>query len=185
MGINYVDEDEFHKEVVTYTNLVRDAKAAKTAVPEIPEHLAENVLKIAEHLARRSNFSGYTFRDDMIGDGVEDCIRALLSGTFKENPRWKAFSYYTMICSRAFVRRIVKEKKHVLVFRKVLANLDPHKFAEGAGDLIDRPQFVESYRHWMEITQKEEEFFRRKKERQQNTRKGEDNEEFESDCTDN
>jgi hypothetical protein len=43
--------------------------------PPIPNYLGECFLKIATHLSYKPNFVNYMFREDMISDGIENCVQ--------------------------------------------------------------------------------------------------------------
>ena len=129
---HYVNNKEFSLAVVDYVKTVRAAEAADQEIPKVPNYIAECFLKIAEGLSHKSNFIRYTYREEMVMDGVENCLRAVLNynieaATRTGNPN--AFAYFTQICYYAFLRRISKEKKQQDV---------KFKFIEKAGieDLI-------------------------------------------------
>ena len=129
---HYVNNKEFSLAVVDYVKQVNQADAEGSEVPKVPNYIATCFLKIAEGLSHKSNFIRYTYREEMVMDAVENCLKAVLNynieaATRTGNPN--AFAYFTQICYYAFLRRIAKEKKQQDV---------KFKFIEKAGieDLI-------------------------------------------------
>jgi hypothetical protein len=111
---HYVNNKEFSQAVVDYVNLVKDAKSSDKEVPRISEYIGRCFLKIAEGLSHKPNFIRYTYREEMVMDGVENCIKAIMNYNIAAATRTgtpNAFAYFTQICYYAFIRRIMKEKK--------------------------------------------------------------------------
>ena len=111
---HYVNNKEFSLAVVDYCNNVLKAKKAGKSTPKVTDYIASCFIKIAEGLSHRPNFVRYTYREEMVMDAVENCLRAIgnydiTTATRTGNPN--AFSYFTQICYYAFIRRITKEKK--------------------------------------------------------------------------
>ena len=111
---HYVNNKEFSLAVVEYVKTVIEAKSNDTQIPKVPDYVATCFMKISEGLSHRPNFVRYTYREEMVMDGVENCLRAINNykietATRTGNPN--AFSYFTQICFFAFIRRITKEKK--------------------------------------------------------------------------
>ena len=110
---HYVNNKEFLEAMIKYRKSVRKAKREKRAKPPVGDYLGSCFLKIANHLSYRPNFINYTFKDDMISDGIENCLQYLdnFDGKKSNNP----FAYFTQIIYYAFIRRIQKEKKLSLI----------------------------------------------------------------------
>lgn len=111
---HYVNNREFSLTVVEYVKLVNAAVAGNTKLPIVPDYIAQCFLKISEGLSHKSNFIRYTYREEMVMDAVENCLKAITNynietATRTGNPN--AFAYFTQICYYAFLRRIAKEKK--------------------------------------------------------------------------
>ena len=111
---HYVNNKEFSLAVVEYVKSVNAAKEAEKEIPKVTNYIASCFMKISEGLSHRPNFVRYTYREEMVMDGVENCLRAINNynidtATRTGNPN--AFSYFTQICFFAFIRRITKEKK--------------------------------------------------------------------------
>jgi hypothetical protein len=111
---HYVNNKEFSLAVVEYVKQVNEAKAQGTKIPIVPDYVAKCFLKIAEGLSHKSNFIRYTYREEMVMDAVENCLRAITNYNIEAATRTgtpNAFSYFTQICYYAFLRRLAKEKK--------------------------------------------------------------------------
>ena len=105
---------EFSQAVVDYVNLVKKAKTENTEIPRITEYIGRCFLRIAEGLSHKPNFVRYTYREEMVMDGVENCIKAIMNYNIEAATRTgspNAFAYFTQINYYAFIRRIMKEKK--------------------------------------------------------------------------
>ena len=123
---HYVNNKEFLAALIRYREDVEIARLQDKPKPVIPRYIGECFLKIANHLAYRPNFINYTFRDDMISDGIENCLQYM--DNFNPEKSNNPFAYFTQIIYYAFIRRIQKEKKQVLVKQKIIANTDTDEF---------------------------------------------------------
>jgi hypothetical protein len=110
---HYINNADFLKALVDYKDAKKLAKKNKTAEPPIPNYIGECFMKIAEGLSHKPNFINYTYRDEMISDGIENCLMYFdnFDPTKSKNP----FAYFTQIIYFAFLRRIQKEKKQLYV----------------------------------------------------------------------
>ena len=125
-SIHYVDNEKFLSALVQYKNEVKDAEENNKDKPLVSNYLGECFLKIATHLSYKANFINYTYRDDMISDGIENCLVAV--NKFDPEKSSNPFAYYTQIIYFAFVRRIQKEKKQQDTKYKMMENIDFDKF---------------------------------------------------------
>ena len=121
---HYVNNKDFSQAVVQYCTEIRSAKEASQETPIVPDYIAESFLRIAEGLSHKSNFIRYTYREEMVMDAVENCLKAIENynieaATRTGNPN--AFAYFTQISWYAFLRRIAKEKKQQDVKLKFLS----------------------------------------------------------------
>jgi len=113
-SIHYVNNAEFSQAVVDYVTEVRTAKKNKDTLPIVPDYIASCFLRIAEGLSHKSNFIRYTYREEMVMDAVENCLKAIENYNLEAATRTgkpNAFAYFTQITWYAFLRRIAKEKK--------------------------------------------------------------------------
>ena len=139
---HYVNNKEFFLAMVEYKKSVDKAAKEKKEKPVVPDYIGECFLKIANHLSYRPNFINYTYRDDMISDGIENCLQYL--DNFNPKSSNNPFAYFTQIIYYAFVRRIQKEKKQVTIKQRMIteANYDDMALQPGE-DREFRNQFTE------------------------------------------
>ena len=137
---HYVNNKEFSLAVVDYCNRLQKAQKQKSKkIPVIDNYIAECFLKIAEGLSHKSNFIRYTYREEMVMDAVENCLKAIKNYDIETATRTgtpNAFAYFTQIAWYAFLRRIDKEKKQQDIKLKYLANIDYE-------DLVDNENSTE------------------------------------------
>ena len=119
---HYVDNKKFYEALVEYRKKVLEAKENNLEKPRVTEYVGECFLKIATHLSYKANFINYTFKDDMVSDGIENCLTAVEK--FDPERGMNPFAYFTQITFFAFVRRIQKEKKQQATKYKLLENID-------------------------------------------------------------
>ena len=115
---HYVDNQKFLKAIIEYRNKVESAKIRERKKPRIPEYVGDCFLKIATHLSYKPNFVNYMFREDMICDGIENCLQYI--DNFNPEKSKNPFAYFTQIIYYAFLRRIQKEKKQLEIKGKIL-----------------------------------------------------------------
>ena len=123
-SIHYVNNKEFSQAVVDYCTVLKEAKINEQPLPIVPDYIPTCFLKISEGLSHKSNFIRYTYREEMVMDAVENCLKAIenydiAAATRTGNPN--AFAYFTQISWYAFLRRIAKEKKQQDVKLKFLS----------------------------------------------------------------
>jgi len=129
---HYVDNKEFLAAITEYRERVLAAKDAGEEKPRVTEYLGECMVKIANHLAYKSNFVNYTFRDEMILDGIENCITYI--DNFDPEKSKNPFAYFTQITYYAFIRRIQKEKKQMDTKKKYIGSLDMQELLTADAD---------------------------------------------------
>ena len=108
---HYVNNADLFDAMVEYKNSVAEAEKLENKKPRVPMFVGESIMKIATHLAFRPNFANYTFREEMISDGIENCLQYI--DNFDPNKSKNPFAYFTQIIYYAFIRRIQKEKKYL------------------------------------------------------------------------
>ena len=132
---HYVNNAEFSQAVVDYVQTVREAKKQKTTLPIVPDYIASCFLRIAEGLSHKSNFIRYTYREEMVMDAVENCLKAIENYNLEAATRTgkpNAFAYFTQISWFAFLRRIAKEKKQQDVKFKYMEQSGIDAFMDGS-----------------------------------------------------
>jgi hypothetical protein len=117
---HYVDNKKFLQAMVDWRSKVQKAEDNKRKKPVVTNYIGECFLKIANHLSYRPNFINYTYRDDMISDGIENCLQYM--SNFNSEKSSNPFAYFTQIIYYAFIRRIQKEKKQQDVKAKLISN---------------------------------------------------------------
>lgn len=117
---NYVNNVQFYQAMVDYKNACRDAENSGDELPRIPNYIGECIYEIATRLSYKPNFINYSYRDDMISDGIENAIMCIQN--FDPDKSTNPFAYFTQVIYFAFIRRIQKEKKQLYVKHKVVEN---------------------------------------------------------------
>lgn len=119
---HYVDNKKFLAALIEYKDTCNQARAESREVPILPTYIGECFIKISSHLSYKANFINYSFKDDMISDGIENCLVAAekFDPTKSENP----FAYFTQIVYFAFLRRIQKEKRQQATKYRMLEEVD-------------------------------------------------------------
>ncbi len=115
---HYVDNKKLLAAMIEFRNSVIEAKENDKPRPRIPDYIGECIMKISEHLSYRPNFINYTYKDEMISDGIENCL--LYIDNFNPEKSKNPFAYFTQIIYYAFIRRMQKEKKQTYVKYKSL-----------------------------------------------------------------
>jgi len=112
INTDYVKNKEFYDELVDYQNQCKECRNKNLPIPIVPDSIAEKIILIANKLTFRPNFSSYSYKDEMVADSIENCLRY---GIQKFNPKFKKpFSYFNKMIWQSFVRRIAAEKKEIL-----------------------------------------------------------------------
>ena len=115
---HYVNNKEFLAAIIAYKDQIALAEIQGKPKPVIPRYIGEWFLKIANHLSFKPNFVNYMFKDDMVCDGIENCVQYI--NNFNPEKSSNPFAYFTQIIHYAFLRRIQKEKKQLEIKSKIL-----------------------------------------------------------------
>lgn len=117
----YVDNKKLYQSMVEYRKKVDDFKISGGDLkPEVPQYVGHCILMIANRLSLKPNFINYSYREEMISDGIENCITYI--DNFDPQRTNNPFAYFTQIIYFAFLRRIQKEKKQLYIKHKSLEN---------------------------------------------------------------
>lgn len=130
---HYVNNKEFSQAVVDYVNSVNESRSAGKDEPVITDYIGRCFLKISDGLSHKPNFIGYTYREEMVMDAVENCIKAIMNYNVEKATRTglpNAFAYFTQISYYAFLRRIAKEKKQQDIKERYIAYAGADAFAD-------------------------------------------------------
>ena len=128
---HYVDNREFYDALCIWKDDVIEAEECGDPRPPIPNYIGECFMKMAEGLSRRACFINYDFREEMIGDAIENCI--LYAHNFKKEGK-NPFAYFTQMMYYAFLRRIQKEKKQMYIKYKLVEQLPDFNWGMGWDD---------------------------------------------------
>ena len=178
---HYVDNQKFLEALVDYRSRCALAKADSRDDPPIPEYIGECFYKISENLSHIHKFISYSFREEMVGDGIENCI--MYFRNYDAAKGTNPFAYFTQIVYYAFLRRIAKEKKQLYVKYKATQQFGILDEGEMYEDENGNMKQFEMYDNISEFIQTYED---KKKEKKKVKTKGLDNFiEIEIDYTDN
>lgn len=127
---HYVDNSKLLEALIEFKKLVSEGSS-----PRITPYIGECIMKIATHLAHKPNFTNYTYKADMISDGIENCL--LYINNFDPKKSENPFAYFTQIIYFAFLRRIQKEKKHVYIKHAATQMAELNNMVSGRQDHDD------------------------------------------------
>jgi hypothetical protein len=149
----YVNNADFMAALMAYKEKCKKAEQDKSPPPAIPNYIGECFMKIAEGLSHKPNFINYTYREEMMSDGIENCL--MYFNNFDPSKSSNPFAYFTQIIYYAFLRRIQKEKKQLYVKYKateqmgILDEMEMLEFEDGSSkqfELYDNiAEFIENY----------------------------------------
>ena len=145
---HYVDNKKFLQALIEYRQSVDEASTKGEDPPIVSKYIGECFIKIATHLSYKSNFINYTFKDDMISDGIENCLTAVAK--FDPAKSSNPFAYYTQVIYFAFIRRIQKEKKQQATKYKLMENMDIDALISQEQDGEFGTQFLDYLRRQMD-----------------------------------
>ena len=150
---HYINNADFLKALIEYKEKCKEAKKLNKPEPSIPNYIGECFMKIAEGLSHKPNFINYTYRDEMISDGIENCLQYF--NNFDPSKSKNPFAYFTQVIYFAFLRRISKEKKQLYVKYKATEQIgisdefEMMEFEDGTNkqfELYDNiSEFIENY----------------------------------------
>jgi len=148
-SIHYVNNAQFSQAVVDYVGHLDQCKKEEISLPKVPDYIAQCFLRIAEGLSHKANFIRYTYREEMVMDAVENCLKAISNYNLEAATRTgkpNAFAYFTQITWFAFLRRITKEKKQQEIKIKYLTKSGIDSFI----DTGDEQQAVSVATHFVD-----------------------------------
>ena len=150
---NYINNKTLYASMIQHRNLLENAVKNNKPKPQLSNYIGQSILLICNNLAKKPNFSGYSYKEDMINDGIMDCIAAV--DNFNPEKTNTPFAYFTQIVYFAFLRRIQKEKKQLYVKYKateqigILDEFEMMEFEDGTSkqfELYDNiAEFIENY----------------------------------------
>ena len=128
---HYINNQDFLEALIVYRRSVEDAKQKGLPKPIVSRYIGECFLKIANHLSYRPNFINYMYKEDMICDGIENCIQYI--DNFDPEKSKNPFAYFTQIIYYAFLRRIAKEKRQMDIKDKLIEKTGYDQLFSGDG----------------------------------------------------
>ena len=131
-SVHYVDNAKFLEAMKEWKEKCKDAEEAGDDPPRITDYIGECFLKIANGLSYRPNFINYTYRQEMISDGIENCLQYIHN--FNPEKSKNPFAYFTQIIYYAFIRRIQKEKKQSHIKNKMIEKRSYESYTTMEGD---------------------------------------------------
>ena len=149
---HYVDNKTLYKVMIEYKEAVKDNEESGDDPPRIPDFVGLALLKIANRLSTKPNFINYTFREEMVSDGIENCINYI--NNFDPKKSSNPFAYFTQIIYYAFLRRIQKEKKQLYIKHKAIQNFQAFdEFVDpiDGSRMINNPQIPETTEYMKEF----------------------------------
>lgn len=175
---HYVNNAKFSRAVVDYVSSLNEAKKTKEPLPKVPDYIAHCFLKICEGLSHKSNFVRYSYREEMVMDAVENCLKAIENYDIEAATRTgkpNAFAYFTQISWYAFLRRIEREKRQQDIKMKYIEQSGIENFLDN--ELGDEQSatvaqaFVDSLRSKIDEVKEKDAFWKEivKKERKRRT----------------
>lgn len=181
---HYVNNADFLAAIIDMKAKVKEAEEKGLPKPVVSNYIGECILKIATHLSYKPNFINYSYRDDMILDGVENCIQYI--DNFNPDKSKNPFAYFTQIIYYAFLRRIAKEKKQSYIKGKLIQDMPFEMFELQEQD--ESGEFHNAYLDFMQNNHQVDDFIQRKKDKKKKKLtnlddfiEGEDNESIETD----
>ena len=155
---HYVNNADFLAAIAKYKKEVKEAQEQGLPKPIVSNYIGECILKIANHLSYKPNFINYSYRDDMILDGIENCIQYI--DNFDPDKSNNPFAYFTQIIYYAFLRRIAKEKKQAYIKGKLIQDMPFEAFE--LQDQDDDGEFHNAYLEFMQQHNTFDDFIGRK-----------------------
>ena len=146
MANHYVNNADFLAAIKEYKQKVQEAEDSGEPKPQVSDYIGSCILKIANHLSYKPNFINYTYREEMIGDGIENCLMYI--DNFDPNKSSNPFAYFTQIIYYAFIRRIQREKKQTLIKGKIIMDMPYELFELQEQD--EGNDFASSYIEFMQ-----------------------------------
>lgn len=132
---HYVNNKDFLQAIIEYKKKIKDSELKGLPKPRISNYIGDCFLKIATHLSYKPNFVNYMFREDMISDGIENCVQYI--NNFDPEKSSNPFAYFTQVIHFAFLRRIQKEKKQLEIKNKILEQSGFDEVFGTDGNILD------------------------------------------------
>lgn len=144
---NYVNNPDLLQALIDYRTSVAEAENSGENPPKVPDYIGSCIMLIATRLATKPNFSGYSYKDEMISDGIENCLQYIHN--FDPEKSSNPFAYFTQIIWYAFLRRIQKEKKQTYIKFKASQNMMTEAIINDSADMViqlnEPPEYISEF----------------------------------------
>ena len=144
---NYVNNPDLLQALIKYKESCKDAEECGDSLPQVPEYIGSCILLIAQRLATKPNFSGYSYKEEMISDGIENCLQYIHN--FDPEKSSNPFAYFTQIIWYAFLRRIQKEKKQTYIRFKASQAMQTEMIINDSNDVSiqmnEPPEYIAEF----------------------------------------
>ena len=160
---HYVNNKEFLAAMIERREQIKEAEEKGIDPPRVSNYIGECIYKIATHLSYKPNFINYSYRDEMISDGIENCLQYL--DNFNPEKSNNPFAYFTQIIYYAFLRRIAKEKKQTYIRGKLILDMPFDTFDTHGGDGEDTKNYHNVYAEYLQSNHQLDDMFEKKKEK--------------------
>ena len=144
---NYVNNPDLLQALIDYKEACKEAEDSGDKLPKVPEYVGKCILLIAQRLATKPNFSGYSYKEEMISDGIENCLQYIHN--FDPEKSSNPFAYFTQIIWFAFLRRIQKEKKQTYIKFKASQNMLTQSLIEDSNEdpiqMYEPPEYMSEF----------------------------------------
>jgi hypothetical protein len=163
---HYVDNQKFFAEIVEYRKKLTAAREEGKPDPRIPDYIGSCIWKIAEKLSTKPCFINYSYREEMIGDGIENCF--LYFKDYDPEKGQNPFAYFTQVIYYAFLRRIYKEERNRYAMYKnfqenVLSMNDTSLFRDESDNMVVPVQMYDNINDFMEKFERKEKIKKEKR----------------------
>lgn len=117
---NYINNKTLYTAMIEHRSKILEADRKGAQRPVASNYIGQCILLICNNLAVKPNFSGYSYKQEMISDAIGDCVAAI--DKFNPDKTNNPFAYFTQIAWNAFLRRLTKEKKQAYIKHKNYEN---------------------------------------------------------------
>lgn len=164
--VHYVDNKKFYEEILIHKQKVKEAREKGLQDPKLSNYIGECIYKIANKLSNKPCFINYSFRDEMISDGIENCI--LYFNDYNPELGKNPFAYFTQVIYFAFLRRINKEEKNRYIIYKnfqetIINNGHASLLTDGDNNHLLSTNIYDNINEFMDRYEKKEEVKKEKR----------------------
>ena len=160
---HYVNNKEFLAAMIERRQQIQEAEERGDEKPRVSNYIGECIYKIATHLSYKPNFINYSYREEMISDGIENCLQYL--DNFNPEKSNNPFAYFTQIIYYAFLRRIAKEKKQTYIRGKMILEMPFDTFDTHGADGDEAKNYHNVYAEYLQSNHQLDEMFEKKKDK--------------------